>query len=1065
AAVRLAGSLNVAAVEEALNEILRRHEALRTRFCEVDGRAAQVIEPWQRLSLGVENLGTLAETEREAEMLRLAREEAHRPFDLSSGPLLRARLLRMGDDEHVVLLTIHHIVGDEWSMGVMVRELAALYESFDAGKPSPLPELMVQYADFAAWQRGWFQGEVAESQLDYWRGQLDGMPTLEMPVDKPRPSLQTYEGATLSFELSPVASDALAALSRREGVTLFMSLLAVFQTLLHRYTGQDDIVLGTPIAGRSRLQIESLIGFFVNTLVLRGRLDGNPTFRELLRRTREMALGAYAHQDLPFEKLVEELQPERDLSRTPLFQTVFVLQSDPVEKLDLPGLKLNSLRLDSEMAKFDLLLSMVEGAESLQGFLNYNTELFEHSTIKRMVGHFQTLIESILANPDARLSDLQWLTSSETEQLVREWNETEIEYPDELCLHQLFERQAELSPHAVAVVFQDEQISYAELNRKANQLARYLQTIGVGPESLVGICVERGLEMIVGLLGILKAGGAYLPLDPHYPQERLKFIYDDARISLLLTQGHLRELSPPDSVPVLCLDTDWDAIAAHDEENFESGARAENLAYMIYTSGSTGQPKGVLVTHANVARLFAATHDWFHFDHQDVWTLFHSYTFDFSVWEIWGALLHGGRLVVVPYMVSRSPEAFYELLCNEGVTVLNQTPSMFRQVIAVDEAKGAQASQRLRLVIFGGEALEFQSLRPWIARHGDEQPQLVNMYGITETTVHVTYKRVRALDLERRAASEIGRRIPDLQLYILDERQQPVAVGVHGEICVGGSGVARGYLNRPELTVERFIADPFGKHAGGRLYRSGDKGRYLSNGEIEYLGRFDQQVKVRGFRVEPGEIEAVLGGHEAVRECVLMALEDVPGDRHLVAYAVMKEGQSASLTELRGYLKERLPDYMIPQAFVMLDSMPLTSNGKLDRAALPAPDRARPDIGEGFVAPVTIAQQALANIWGEVLRVEQVGLHDNFFALGGDSIRSIKVRSLAEQQGLSFSLQQLFQYQTIFELTRHLNDADARPLTQAAGADASLISEEDRLKLPADVSDAYPLAMLQAGML
>jgi amino acid adenylation domain-containing protein len=1065
AAVRLTGQLNTAALEQTLNEVLKRHESLRTRFQQINGRATQIIEPDVTLSLETEDLQQLSPDERDEQLHHITRQEAQKPFDLSHAPLLRVRLVRLDDEQHVVLLTTHHIVGDEWSIGVLVREMATLYAAYSQGQTSPLKDLPIQYADYAAWQREFLQGELLTTEIDYWQRQLHQLPIVDLPTDRPRPPVQTYHGARYLFPIAPVLGEAINNLAQRQRATKFMTLLAAFQTLLHRYSTQDDIVIGTPIAGRDRLETESLIGVFVNTLVLRGDLSGDPDFNELLRRVRDTAFAAYAHDDVPFEKLVEQLQPERDLSRTPLFQIGFVLQNDPVQSLEVPGLKLDPLPVDTGTAKFDLLLAIVEEPNGLRGSVEYNTDLFDASTIERMAAHFQTLLASIVADPTQRLSQLQLLSSDEKTELLAQGTQARFADESTQSLSHLFEIQAEKTPTAVALTFENETVTYADLNRRANQLAHYLRELGVGPEQKVGICMERSNEMIVGLLGILKAGGAYVPLDPAYPSQRLSYMVHDAQMKVILGQQPLREVISDYMGRWVDLEELSESITAYSSENLDAQTTGDNLAYVIYTSGSTGNPKGVLVTHGNVTRLFAATNDEFKFNENDVWTFFHSFAFDFSVWEIWGALLYGGRLVVVPYLVSRSPREFYELLRAERVTVLNQTPSSFLQLIKLEKDHGPAHDLSLRLVIFGGEALDLQSLRPWIAHHGDRKPWLVNMYGITETTVHVTCRPLNAADIEQDFGSVIGNAISDLQLYLLDQQLQPVPWRVSAELCVGGAGLARGYFNSPELTAQKFSPDPYSERPGSRLYRSGDSARRLPNGEIEYLGRLDQQVKIKGFRIEVGEIETALSAHAAVRECVVLAREDVPGDKQLAAYIVAQPEQSPNVSELRQWLKQKLPEYMIPAAFVLLPEFPLTQNGKLDRRALPAPDSIRPELAAAYVAPETEVEKNLSRIWSEVLHLDRVGVQDSFFALGGDSIRSIEVRSRAEQLGLRFSLQQLFQYQTIRELSQQLNRSGAKPLVGEETGPWTMLTDADRQRLSDDIEDAYPLAMLQAGML
>jgi amino acid adenylation domain-containing protein len=1071
-AVRFTGALHVEALAQTVNEIVRRHEALRTTFKLSAGQPAQIIAPKLDVPLPLVDLSGVPAQEREAEAQRQAQSEALLPFDLAAGPLLRARLFKLAADEHIVLLTMHHIVSDGWSFSVLVREVAALYEAFVAGRPSPLAELRIQYADYAVWQREWLTGEVLETQTAYWRQQLAGAPILELPTDRPRPALQSFRGATERLTVDRAVTDRLNAISQREGATLFMTLMAAFKVLLARYTRQTDIVVGTPIAGRNRAEIEDLIGFFLNTLALRTDLSGDPRFVDLLAREREVTLGAYAHQDVPFEKLVDELQPERNLSHTPLFQVVFTFQNAPRVALDLRGLQLRAQPLEGRTAKFDLTLVMEETTRGLSGAIEYNTDLFDAATIRRMSAHFQTLLQAIAARPAERISRLPLVTPAERRELLRAGQPdaqtgARHDYARSATLHELFEAQAERAPDSVALSFEDEQVTYAELNRRANRLAHYLKGQGVGPDVLVGLWLERSVEMVVALLGVLKAGGAYVPLDLSYPPERVSFMLADAGVAVLLTQAHLVEHLPAHTAQVLALDAASEALARESEANPAQTATPAAAAYVIYTSGSTGTPKGVVVTHANVTRLFAATERWFNFDARDVWTLFHSYAFDFSVWELWGALAYGGRLVIVPYWVSRAPEAFYELLVRERVTVLNQTPSAFRQLIGAEES--AQHDElpalALRFVIFGGEALELQSLRPWFARHADTAPQLVNMYGITETTVHVTYRPIRLRDVESNAGSVIGGPIPDLQLYVLDEQMEPAPLGVAGELYVGGAGLARGYLHRAELTATRFVPDPFGLSSGARLYRTGDLARRLANGDLEYLGRIDNQVKIRGFRIELGEIEAALMSHQDVRAAVVVARAGEQGERRLVAYLVSARERAPQTSEVRSFLKTKLPEHMIPAAFVVLDELPLTAHGKVDLRALPEPERAREQAGADYVAPRNASEEVLAAVWAEALGLERVGVNDNFFELGGDSILSVRLLAAAKERGLDFTLQQLFQHQTIAELAGELHAAELGPHRSAQSEPFSLVAAADRALLPADLVDAYPLTMLQAGML
>ncbi|TCP59055.1 amino acid adenylation domain-containing protein [Tumebacillus sp. BK434] len=1019
AVVRISGSLDSDAFFQAFQTVVERHESLRTTFQVVDGQPKQIISDQVTVapSLSVVNSEEAALTE--------ALEEARKPFDLSQGPLVRAKLLRLSEQDHLLLLTMHHIITDEWSMEIFIAEMAKLYGDFAMGQTPQVAPLPIQYADYAVWQREWLQGEVLDNQLQYWKQQLGGdLPILQLPTDFPRPAMLTGRGSDHTFQLSANLTGKLNRLSQQEGATLFMTLLAAFNTLLYRYTGQADILIGSPIAGRGRKEIEGLIGFFVNTLVLRTDLSGEPSFAELVGRVRETTLQAYEHQDVPFETLVKVLQPERDMSRSPLFQVCLVLQNEPLPDLELAGITLSSVELDLQTAKFDLTMTLSENGDGgMTARLEYNTELFEASTTSRLAEHFVILLQAAVDTPTQSISTLPLTTAEERERLLHGQHDVTA-FPQSLTIHELFEEQAARVPERIAVVCEQQELTYRELNERANRLAHHLQAQGVGPESLVGLCVERSVEMIVGILGILKAGGAYVPLDPTYPQERLAFLMEDSQIEVLVTQEqHLHSL-PPHGAAKICLDRDWDAISSCSVENPYSGATPDTLAYVIYTSGSTGKPKGVLIPHSNVGRLMEATEHWYRFDEHDVWTAFHSYAFDFSVWEIWGALLYGGKLVVVPYWVSRTPEAFCQLLIAERVTVLNQTPSAFRQFMQAEAARVDGGELSLRYVIFGGEALDLPSLKPWFDRHGDRTPQLINMYGITETTVHVTYRALTMQDATEGTGSVIGTAIPDLQVYVLDRHLEPVPVGVTGEMYIGGAGLARGYHNRPDLTEERFIKHPFCD--GEKLYKTGDLARLLPTGELEYAGRIDEQVKIRGFRIELGEIQAVLSQHPELQTCVVIAREDQPGDLRLAAYLVAEPDNAPDAGELRAFLQERLPAYMVPVHYVRVDEIPLTQNGKLDRRRLPVPE-----MGERvteYVAPRNQTEQRLAELWSEMLGVPDISVHDDFFELGGHSLMATQIAArVREEFSVTLELRELFDKTTIAEVAEMIAAAENAP--------------------------------------
>jgi amino acid adenylation domain-containing protein len=1024
-ALRLRGELDVPVLERALSEIVRRHEILRTRFDVEDGRPVQVVGPPGPVGLPLVDLSSMSANGREAEAKRLLDEGTGALFDLLRGPLFAARLLRLDARDHLLDLVFHHIVFDGFSKLVFYRELAELYDAFLAGRGSPLPEPTLQYGDFADWQRSWLQGELLERELDYWRDSLAGIPAaLKLPADRQRPPVASMRGAWSRTTIPGGLVGQLQALARSEQTTLYAALLAAFDLLLHRYSGQDDIAVGMPVDGRDRPELEHAIGVFVDTVVLRVDVSGSPSYRALLERVRTRMLDAIAHQRLPFEQLVRAIEPERDLGRHPLYQVMLTLVPSDAPP-SLAGLEVEEAAPERSTAPIDLTVFLERRDDTMEAVWEYSTDLFERETIERMQAHFLRLLEAVVAEPDRPAVELPLLSDEQRERTLATWS-GRIESPV-ACLHEVFEARAAATPGAPAVTFESETISYGELNKRANRLAHLLRELDVAPEVPVALCLPRSLDLVVAIVAVLKAGGAYIPLDPENPTDRLAFVLEDAGPPVLLTHEELLPRLPAYQGRTVCLDRDARELEGRSSADPAHLARPDNLAYVIYTSGSTGQPKGVQVEHRNVARLFTATDPWFGFAPEDTWMLFHSYAFDFSVWELWGALLYGGRLVVPPLWTTRAPDAIARLLVDERVTVLNATPTLFAS--AQDDLIRVADQLALRFVIFGGEALNPASLRPWFRGFGEGGPRLLNMYGITETTVHVTYRVLSAADCES-DASPIGEPIPDLQVYVLDDRLEPVPPGVPGELFVGGAGVARGYLNRAELTAERFLPNPFGP---GRLYRSGDGARYREDGELQFLGRLDDQVKIRGFRIELGEIQATLARHDAVGESVVVSFDADTGDTRLAAYVVpasettrprrtlRNDGAAAAAdalrSELRDWLEEHLPTYMVPASLTLLTELPLTPNGKLDRRALPAPVWEEQGAAM-FAAPRTPTEIAIAEIWREILGVDQVGIEDDFFHLGGHSLLAARVvTKVRERFEMELSVRALFEHPTLAAFT------------------------------------------------
>ncbi|MDJ0717356.1 MAG: amino acid adenylation domain-containing protein, partial [Prochloraceae cyanobacterium] len=1010
---RLKGDLNIVDLKKTLLQIMQRHEILRTGFKVLNNSPVQAIDSKPILNIRLENVEDSLER-----IEKIAKEEALKPFDLSKPPLVRFTLFKLREREYILLITIHHIVCDGWSIGVFIKELSSLYQAFAAGKPSPLPELPIQYADYAVWQRESLSGELLETQLNYWKKQLSGAPELlQLPTDRPRLSARTNRGNTQSFSINTDLTEKLQTLSRNSETTLFMTLQAAFATLLYRYSGQSDILIGSPIANRNRSEIESSIGFFANTLVLRSSFEGNPSFEQLLGRVKETTLKAYEHQDIPFEKVVEALQPQRSLSYSPLFQVMFVLQNAAIGEVELGGVTLRELELESKIAKFDLTLSIWETERGLAGKWEYSSDLFDRATIERMAAHFENLLSAIVKNPQLGVSELPLLSKAERYQLLTEWNNTVREYPTDRCIHQLFEEQVEKTPDAIALVLENQQLTYQQLNRRANQLARHLQSLGVRAEVLVGICVERSIEMVVGLLGILKAGGAYVPLDPNYPPERLSYMLADSAVEVLLTQSELVKSLPQNRSRVICLDTDWQEIDRHSQENLEVEIGSENLAYAIYTSGSTGKPKGVMNTHQGIRNRLLWMQEAYKLTSSDRVLQKTPFSFDVSVWEFFWPLITGATIVVAKPEGHKDSTYLVKLISSQQITTIHFVPSMLQVFLQEPNLENCSSLKR---VFCSGEALPFELTQRFFSKLSC---QLHNLYGPTEAAIDVTFWQCQPQ--ENLQIVPIGRPISNTQIYILDSHLQPVPIGVPGELYLGGDGLARGYLNRRELTSEKFIPNPFINSK--RLYITGDLARYLPDGNIEFLGRIDNQVKVRGFRIELGEIEYILNTHPQIQQTVVIATEDPSEKKRLVAY-VVTSNRSLTAKELRKFLFSKLPEYMVPSAFVTLDTLPLTPNGKVDRAAicvaarkaLPAPDRDFTGERE-YSAPRTPSEEIIANIFASVLGLHKVGIHDNFFELGGHSLLATQLISrLKETWDIEIPIKAVFESPTAAHLEQKL---------------------------------------------
>jgi amino acid adenylation domain-containing protein len=1034
-AVRLRFRVDVEALRRALQALIDRHDSLRTVYGVSQGKAVQRIH--QHAPVPFEATDA-TDWSRERVNGRLL-DEADRPFQLERGPVMRIRLFTRSPTDHILLLVVHHIAVDVWSLDILMHELRALYVAELNGRRAPLPRAHPQYVDFVRWESEMLAGEEGERLWGYWSQQLSGeLARLSLPTDRPRPLVQTYRGASHNFKLSEEVVARLKTLTKAEGGTLFTTILAAFQILLHRYTGREDILVGSPTALRDRQGLEQIVGYLINPVVLRARVAGHMTFKEFFGQVRQTVLAALEHQAYPFSLLIDRLQPTRDASHTPLFQVMFIWDKPrrPAEQRGTPpgagepALGADNGQLPIEFfssgqrgAALDLTLTMFEVGEQLSASVQYNVDLFDASTIARMAGHLRSLLENIVVNPEQRLSALPLLSGAERYQLFREWNDTQKDYPKERCVHQLFESRAGLIPDRVAASFEDEQLTYRGLNRRADRLAHSLRKLGVGPETLVGLCVERSLDMLIGLLGILKAGGAYVPLDPALPRERLSFMLEDARAPVLLTQSHLLENLPEYTGHVVCLDVNRETIGSEGTEDPAPESASDNLAYVIYTSGSTGRPKGVQISHRAVVNFLHSMRLQPGMTGQDVLLAVTSLSFDIAALELLLPLAVGAQVVIAGRDVASDGTKLVKSLESSGASMMQATPVTWRLLL-----KAGWRGDRNLKILCGGEALP----RELANQLSERCAVLWNMYGPTETTIWSAIQQVTPGE----RGVPIGRPIANTQIYLLDSHMQPVPVGVLGELYVGGEGLGRGYLNRPDLTAVKFVPDPFNNEPGGRLYRTGDLARRLPDGSVDFLQRVDHQLKIRGFRMELGEIEATLDQHPAVQEAVVVAREDQAGEKRLVAYVVARDshagggreqvqfaaerklatpqnGTGLSVSELRDFLKEKLPEYMVPSAFVVLDAFPLTPNGKVDRRALPAPNVARPTLAEDFVAPRTPVEKILTELWAGALGIEKVGVHDNFFELGGASIQALDIVAKAEDRGLHFAPELLFEYQTV----------------------------------------------------
>jgi amino acid adenylation domain-containing protein len=1031
---QLKGPLDLQLLARALEGLVERHSILRTTYRQIGGTPMQVIGAVEPVEINVVDLRGLPAEGQQSESQRILKDESRFRFDLIEGPVLRPTVIRLADDEHILMLNMHHIATDGYSRSALYRDLTVLYEAFGEGRPSPLEPLRIQYADYAVWQRRWLDEGVADAQLEYWKRKLERAPSrLDLPTDFPRPPVRSWVGDNTSVMLDTATRESLRGVARSGDATLFVALLGVFGALLARHSGQDDIVIGTPFAARNRTELESMVGYFINPLALRLDLSGDPTFNELVARAKDTTLEAFAHADVPYESVVRVTNPQRDLSQTPVFQAMMVLHNPAWQterpKFEPQGIRCVEISHEKGWSKFDVLLGISERKTGLNTTWEYSTELFTPATVQRMTEHFRTLAESAASSPDRRISTLPMLSEAERARVLVSWNSNREPLPPKDTIKDLFEEQVARTPDAQAVVFDGERLTFEECNRRANRIASLLRDRGIGPGVLVGILMEKSLDLVPTVLGVVKSGAAYIPLDPMYPADRIEFMVADAQPALLLTQERHMQTTPGALPPRVAVDADG-VLEGLSEENPPTVAGGEDLAYVIYTSGSTGKPKGAMIANRSLASAYFAYERAYRLRELTAHAQMASFSFDVFTGDMIRSLLAGAKLVLCPMETVVDPSALYTLMLEEGIDAAEFVPATASMLFEYVESEGTTL-EHMRLVIVSSEAWTNEKCRFFMGLCGP-QTRLVNAYGLTEATIDSTwFEPAAAVHLPPGRFVPIGRPLDNTSIYILDSNLEPQPIGIPGELCVGGVAVARGYLNRPELTAERFVPDPFCDEAGALLYRTGDRARWLADGTIDFLGRTDRQIKIRGFRIEPGEIETVLERSPTIRAAAVVDRLDSRGETRLVAY-IDADGPAPDAADLRAFLSEHVPNYMIPSAYVSVEELPLTPNGKVDRDALPEPQWDQESASEEFVAPRSASERGIADIWSKVLSVNDIGVHDNFFALGGHSLLAMKVISRVQDElGATLTLRAIFDAPTLVELAAEVDRVAAAPAATA----------------------------------